>query len=107
MLPPPRCGATGSPCSPTLGLASSRPATDPTTPARSTMNCKHLILPGLILLAPLSRSVASLPAAQDGMKASDHKALGKDLAEYVEAWNKNKGLDAARAAVAENLEKLK
>lgn len=71
------------------------------------MNCKHLILPSLIVLAPLPWLPLTLPAQEEGLKASDHKALGKDLAEYVEAWGKNKGLDAARAAVAAQLEKLR
>lgn len=71
------------------------------------MNCKHLILPSLVLLAPFSSSSPPARAVQEGMKASDHKALGKDLAEYNEAWGKNKGVDAARAAVADELEKLR
>lgn len=71
------------------------------------MNRKNLILSSLALLAPLPWLSLALSSAEDGLKASDHKALGKDLADYVDAWRKNKGLDTARAAVASQLEKLR
>lgn len=67
----------------------------------------HSILPSLALIAVPTWSVPPPPAAQEGIKAADVKTLGKDLAKYVEAWRKNKGLDVARADVAERLDSLK
>ena len=70
------------------------------------MKRKNLILPCLALLVPLPWSSPSHATSDEGMKPADHKALGKDLENYVDAWRKNKGLDAARDAVAGQLEKL-
>lgn len=71
------------------------------------MKSKNLILPSLALLAPLTWLAPVPTRAEDGLKASDHKDLGKDLSDYVEAWRKNKGLDTARAAVAARLDKIR
>ena len=71
------------------------------------MNRMNLLVPGLILLAPLAWLAPGPGSVEEGMKASDYKDLGKDLANYVEASRNNKGLDAARAAVAARLEKLR
>ena len=65
------------------------------------------ILPSLALIALPAWFALPPSTGEEGLKASDHKALGQDLAKYVEAWRKNKGLDTARAAVAKQLDGLK
>jgi hypothetical protein len=71
------------------------------------MNPMYLLAPSLVLLAPAPFLATFVPSAQEGLRPPDIQSLGKDLAEYVDAWRKNKGTDKARAAVATNLEKLK
>ena len=59
----------------------------------------------LLLLALVPLAAAAL-APEEQMKATDHEALGKVIAEYVEARNKNQGIDKAQEAISGELQKV-
>jgi hypothetical protein len=68
---------------------------------------------GLFLLATLaipvrpSAPALASPGGDEVLKPSDHDALGKVLAGYVEASSKNKNVDKARNDVAAEIEKFR
>ena len=62
---------------------------------------------GLLLLAPLAIPALARSAGEDALKPSDHDSFGKVLADYVEAYTKNKNLDKARNEVSSELDKYR
>jgi hypothetical protein len=60
-----------------------------------------------LALIALSLLAAATPFAQEQMRPADHDSLGKAIAEYIEARNKNQGIDKAQEAIAAELEKVK
>lgn len=62
---------------------------------------------GLSLVATLVLPVRSATGGEDALTRSDHDALGKVIAGYVEAYTKNKNLDKARSEVAGELDKFR
>jgi len=68
---------------------------------------------GLFLVATLAIPVgpktaaAPNPGGDEALSKSDHDALGKVIAGFVEASDKNKGLDKARSEVAAEIDKFR
>jgi hypothetical protein len=71
------------------------------------MNRTTLLGFGLLLAAPFSLAVPLRPGGDEALKPSDHDSLGKLIANYMEASQKNKNLDKARADVAAELDKFR
>jgi hypothetical protein len=62
---------------------------------------------GLSLVATLALPVRSAATGEDALSRSDHDALGKVLAAFVDASGKNKNLDKARNDVAAEIDKFR
>ena len=61
----------------------------------------------LLLTAGAPRALPMAPGTEDALRPADHEALGKVLSAYVDAYTKNKKIDAARSNVAEELDKFR